>query len=402
MASLPMPLHSMLRGHLRRANHDDGGDQYDDDDDGDDLYLTGSELGWNLSLSGLIIIGVIVFMFKFGIDPPVRADGISPGCCNACCAAGGCLVTGGRIFRQGLLASALSILGFMFWIVYVSTNYKFQVPIIVGTLGLLGIVLRGFYPGCCGDKCTGGGGCVGEGVCHNGCNSCNGASLMCCRILNAVVGWFFCACSTICCVYLGYPLFAWLFCVSCWCSSIFMFLARCFAYAVPLRFRNVDDQANAAAGVMPPNHGVVQGTVVNRSHSFLPLATVSYYTPEDAQRQTVHWGGSDSEPPPAGNTQVAVVINEPTGARGAASGMLANVVVQPSSSSSAAAAAADRGGGGVEMVEQKKKGPIMATRAIAPNDRGSGGGGRSSGTVITATKVIPPNDGGSGGGGGNT
>ena len=75
MASLPMPLHSMLRGHLRRANHDDGGDQYDDDDDGDDLYLTGSELGWNLSLSGLIIIGVIVFMFKFGIDPPVRADG---------------------------------------------------------------------------------------------------------------------------------------------------------------------------------------------------------------------------------------------------------------------------------------------------------------------------------------
>ena len=115
-------LRAMRRHHhyLRRTTHDDDPDNDDPDNDdcGNDCNQairtpgkdpTGEELAWNVALSVLVVAFALGFLAWHGVDRPVRADGVSPGCGLACCAAGGCCPTeGGRCYRQSLLASLLS------------------------------------------------------------------------------------------------------------------------------------------------------------------------------------------------------------------------------------------------------------------------------------------------------
>ena len=251
----------------------------------------------NVVLFFVIVIAVAVFMGVHGIDRPIRVDGVSPGCCPACAAAAGCPV-GGRVFKQSLTATFLSIMGLVFFIAWVETDYEFSVPWVASSFGLLGIAVRGFYAGCCGAGSH-------RECCNGGCRSCTGASLVCCRLLHALVGWVSFACACLGSWFMPFMWSGgveWCYLTCCIISNVFMFMAGCFAYTVPLKLREDPNRPS-----QQQHTGVIQAQFVrSASHGLMPEATVSYYTPPGSQRQVIGWQASREVA-----QVVAVVIDQP-------------------------------------------------------------------------------------------
>ena len=300
----------MLRGVIRALNHDD---EYDDDDSGDDRNLlgrtehydmNGSELAWNLVLSILIIAGVLGYFIRLGVDKPLRIDGESDGFCPAMCAALGTLWredTG--CYGQGATSTFLCLLGFTLFWVWVGSGFQYKSCLFGVTCTSLSIAIRGIYPGCCGDSCVKNrrsGVCACTGISNN-C-SCTIATLVFCRVFTAIFGWICFTLNLITgCIIPWCSYFFFCHVLSCIPATICMFLARCFAYSVPLKLREEVPVINA----QPVNE-----SGANATFAWLPQATMAYTTPVNVQENGVGWGGRFI-PDPTGSIQIGVVMTQP-------------------------------------------------------------------------------------------
>ena len=297
--------------YLRRLDH------RDDHDDSNQAVLTPEDnpdstaLVLNIFFSVLVVVGVLGFLRIYGVDKPIRTDGVSPGCGLACCAAIGlCPMNDGdnatRVYRQSALSTVLSIVGFVLWLVWAISGYRAHVAILAVTCSAVGIMLRGFYPGCCGDTCSGQ---INRGCCAT-CStsrcSCTAASLMCCRVTNAVGGWVVLLPFVICGCIGPWCTLMWFWQLPfCLVSTVCMYMARCYAFAVPLKLRTDQPTATSATGQQeaydPPQPMIWMAS--------LPEATVAYCTPSGAQQNFVGWGSSVV---PVEEPQVGLVLQQPS------------------------------------------------------------------------------------------
>ena len=177
--------------------------------------------GWvNMAVGFAIVVGVVIFVAKFGPDKPGREDGEPTDCLEAGQAA--------LCKPQGRLAAGLSVVSgalFLVWMIVPNA----VVPWIAGTCGLLSIIICGVYPGCCSLR-----GSMGAGICES--VSSRGHALHAVRACNASVAWLFAIPTWLCCCFM--PVFdigSICYCILCGISTIEMYIARTFAFMVPLK-----------------------------------------------------------------------------------------------------------------------------------------------------------------------
>ena len=232
--------------------------------------------GWSpfyiwLNIASVIalVVAIIIYFVVCGVDQPLRTDGVSPGFGAAICAA---------CFKpQGALASVLSLAGVL--LLFVMIFWEYRLHFIVMTCLVLGIVVRGIYPGCFGCASTGDRCACDTKACGLGSCSCTGATLSCCRVVCAAFGWLCCACTTFWGSIFIYPHSYFCGIIHCCIYSNFcMWCARCFAFAVPLKY-------------LQSREGGSENGQRTRSQTstWLPEATVAFYVPQEAHAQMVGW-----------------------------------------------------------------------------------------------------------------